>query len=411
MKIPHLLWKIFLFFYVAAPIQTTAQTTTDPKFYFSGIVDLTTPFSQEGAPLTNQYRRGDSPFDKMRATLFGDIVLAPRLTLFNQTILDPTSRAHFQTYWRPILQFDALQKNHFQLLLEAGKLATTFGSYSPRAYSNRSPLISPPLMYHYFTSLRSNQLPANNDDLLKSRGQGNSSIFSGFGGGGGPGFSYGLPIIYDVCWDTGIRAFGSLWRLEYSLALTQGALSDPVINGNDTNSGKQIVSRIGLIPATGLFIGSSYARGAYLNRIVATALPVGQTPEDYVQEVIGFDLNYEVRHLKLVAEVLFNTWEIPNIVDNQNNPKSLAVLGWYAEARYAFLPGFYGAVRVDQLKFEKIENSAGQSLTWDDDIWRLEGGIGYQFWEGVLGKLIVQDVHKKRTPRTTFGAAQLSLSF
>lgn len=411
MKFPHFLWKALMVFICAAPFQVTAQTTTDPKFYFSGIVDLTTPFNENGAPLINQYRRSDSPFDKMRATLFGDIVLAPRLTLFNQAILAPTSRAHFQTYWRPILQFDALQKNRFQLLLEAGKLATTFGSYSPRAYSNRSPLISPPLIYHYFTSLRSNQLPANNDDLLKSRGQGNSDIFTRFSGGGSGGSSDGLPIIYDVCWDTGIRAFGSLWRLEYSLALTQGTLSDPVIDGNDTNSGQQIVSRISLIPATGLFIGSSYARGAYLNRAVAAALPAGQTPEDYVQEVIGFDLNYEVRHLKLVGEVLFNTWEVPNIVGNQGRSKDLTVLGWYAEARYAFLPGFYGAVRVDQLKFEKIENSVGESLTWDDDIWRLEGGIGYQFWEGVLGKLIVQDIHKKRTPRTTFGAAQLSLSF
>jgi len=391
--------------------QTQAQSTVDPKFYFGGIVELTTAFSDQGAPLINQYRRNDSPFDNMRATLFGDVVMAPRLTLFNQIIVAPTSRYHFQSYWRPILQFDAIQNEAFELLLEAGKLSTTFGSYGPRAYSNRTTLITPPLIHHYFTSLRSNQLPLNNDDLLKSRGQGHSSIFTGYKGGGSNDLFHGLPIIYDVCWDTGIRAFGSFWRFEYSLGLTHGTLSNPANLGIDTNSGKQIISRISLIPATGLIIGSSYARGAYLDKAIAIALPAGKTPEDFVQEAFGFDFHYEVRHLKLIGEAVFNTWQIPNIVDSQNNRKDLTVLGWYIEGQYAFLPGLYASARFDQLTFGKIPNSTGQSLTWDDDIWRLEGGIGYQFWEGVLGKLIIQDIHKTRTARTTFGAAQLSLSF
>ncbi|MFT5369090.1 MAG: hypothetical protein ACI8V2_004064 [Candidatus Latescibacterota bacterium] len=411
MNIRCLLGTIILVSCLIPLCQTEAQNTTDPKFYFSGIVDLATAFNEDGAPLIHQFRRGDSPFDNMRATLFADVVLAPRLTLFNQAILAPTGRAHFQSYWRPILQFDALHKDRFELLLEAGKLSTTFGAYGPRAYSNRSPLITPPLMYHYFTSLRSNQLPADNDDLLKSRGQGYASVFTSFSGGGSANKFDGLPIIYDVCWDTGIRAFGSMWRLEYSLALTQGTLSDPQNSGGDNNEGKQIISRISLIPATGLFIGSSYARGAYLDAAVASVLPTGRTPEDFVQEAIGFDLSYEVRHLKLIGEAVFNTWQMPNIVDSQNNPKNLTLLGWYVEGRYAFLPGLYGAFRFDQLKFDTIENSTGQSLTWDDDIWRIEAGLGYQFWDGVLGKIIVQDIHKKRTPRTTLGAAQLSLAF
>ena len=147
------------------------------------------------------------------------------------------------------------------------------------------------------------------------------------------------------------------------------------------------------------------------NEEVASSLPAGKTPEDYVQEAIGFDMTFEMRHLKLIGEAVFNKWQTPYIVDAQNNPTDLSLFGWYVEGQYAFLPGFYIAARFDQLKFDKIPNSTGQALTWDDDIWRLEGGIGYQFWEGVLGKLIIQDIHKERTARTTFGAAQLSLSF
>ncbi|MDA0711677.1 MAG: hypothetical protein O3B73_15875 [bacterium] len=347
----------------------------------------------------------------MRATLFGDVVLAPRLTLFNQAILAPTAKYHLQTFWRPILQFDALHAQSFELLLEAGKLSTSFGSYGPRAYPDRSPLITPPLIHHYFTGLRANQLPADNDDLLRARGTGGSDRFSGFAGGGATEILRGLPIIYDVCWDTGIRAFGSLWRFEYSLALTQGTLSDPRITGTDNNDGKQIISRVSLIPATGVVLGTSFARGAYLDDATASFLPAGTTPTDFVQQAIGLDLSYEVRHLKLIGEAVFNTWQVPHIVEPGNRPKAPGVLGWYVEGRYAFLPGFFGAFRFDQLRFQKIQNSLGESLTWDDNISRLEGGLGYQFWEGVLGKLIVQDIHKARTPRTTFGAAQLSLSF
>lgn len=405
MNIRHLIQIVAVVFCLTPPIG--AQNATGPKFFFGGIVDLATAFSDQGAPLVNQFRRSDSLFDNMRATLFGDVVMAPRVTLLNQIIIAPAGTgAHLQTYWRPILLLDAYKKNQFELLFEAGKLSTTFGSYGPRAYSNRSALISPPLQYHYFTSLRNNQLPANNDDLLIHRGQGNASVFTGFSGGGSNELIHGLPIIYDVCWDTGMRAFGSFWRFEYSLALTQGSLSDPRITGKDNNDGKQIISRLSFIPTTGLIVGSSYARGAYLNAAVSSALPTGKTPEDYVQQALGFDLSFEIRHFKLISEAVLNTWEVPNITEQE-----LSVLGWYIEGQYTLLPGFYVAGRFDQIKFEKIQNSAGQSLPWDDDIWRVEAGFGYQFWEGILGKLIVQDIHKKRASRTTFGAAQLSLSF
>jgi len=411
MNIPHYLKAAFLLLTIAIPGSAPAQHITTPQFYFGGIVDFATAFSDDGAPLVNRFRRDDSPFDNMRATLFGDVVLAPHLTLFNQIIISPTSRANIHTFWRPILLFNAYKKDQFELLFEMGKLSTTFAAYGPKAYSNRSPLVSPPLLYHYFTSLRSNQLPANNDDLLKSRGQGNGDIFTGFSGGGSTSNFNGLPVIYDVCWDTGARAFGSFWRFEYSLALTQGTLSDPRVTGTDNNDGKQILSRLSLVPATGLLVGTSYARGAYLNEVVASSLPAGKTPEDYVQEAIGFDMTFEIRHLKLIGEAVYNKWETPYIVDAQNNSQDLSLWGFYIEGQYTFLPGFYIAARFDQLKFDKIPDSAGQALTWDDDIWRVEGGIGYQFWEGVLGKLIIQDIHKERTARTTFGAAQLSLSF
>ena len=393
---------------LAAP----ASAQADPAFYFGGIFDFANAFSDAGAPSINQLRRGDSPLDNMQARLFADVVFAPRLTVFNQIVIAPTSRVPISYFWRPIVQFSAVQNRRFELFLEAGKLATSFGNYGPRAYSNRNPLISTPLTHHYFTSLRSHQLPADNADLLKSRGQGRAESFTGYSGEGSAAPRSGLSIVYDSCWDTGLRAFGSLWRLEYSLALTQGTLSDPRSTGGDNNEGKQVVARLAAVPARGLMAGASYARGAYLDAAVAGALqPLGRRVEDFVQEAIGVDLSYEVRHLTLIGEVVFNRWEMPRIVDAQGRSTDLTCIGWYAEGRYAFLPGLYGAVRYDRITFGKIGDGSGQAVPWDDDIWRVEAGLGYYFWDGVLGKVIVQDIHKARTTRTTFGAVQLSLTF
>ena len=103
-------------------------------------------------------------------------------------------------------------------------------------------------MYHYFTSLRSNQLPADNADLLAHRGEGLSSRFAGFSGGGSPQRFNGLPMIYDPCWDFGVETIGSIWRLEYLVALTQGTLSDPRSRPGDNNDGKQLAVHLGFVP-------------------------------------------------------------------------------------------------------------------------------------------------------------------
>ncbi len=408
---PRFLFLIFALL-CCVPLSVHGQKTIDPAFYFGGIFDFATAFNEKGAPLIHTLRRGESPFDNMAATLFCDVVITSRLTVFNQIVLHPTSSTAISNLWRPIVQFAAIKHPHYELFLEMGKLSTTFGSYGPRAYSNHNPLLTTPLTHHYFTSLRAAQLPLDNTDLLKSWGQGNASLFTGFSGGGNPAPRAGLPIIYDGCWDTGVRAFGSLWRLEYSLGLTHGTLSDPKQTGVDNNEGKQVITRVAAVPFVGLVVGTSFARGAYLDASVANALkPLGKKPEDFVQEAFGFDAAYEIGHFKVLGELVLNRWEMPRIVDVQGNPTDLTCTGWYVEGRYAFLPGWYGAVRYDRITFGKIADKAGQAVSWDDDIWRVEGGLGYYFWDGVLCKVIVQDTHRLRLPRITLAGAQLSVSF
>ena len=290
------------------------------RLFINGTLDLATNLGNDGAPQVYEFIRRDSQFDPVRFRLFGDVVLSRRLTVFNQFLLDPSSDGYpTASFIRSYLRYDLFETPQADLNIQAGKIPTVFGNLGRRSYSDRNPLIAVPLVYHYFSSLRSNQLPADNADLLEQRGNGLVPEFGGFHGGGAPnggdspiGFN-GLPMIYDTCWDTGVQAVGSISRLEYSLAVTQGTLSGPRATLKDNNEGKQLAFRLKYFISPQLAVGNSFASGPYLASVVASGLSPQQEVEDFHQRIYGFDLEYSVRHLSLVAEVVSNLWESPNI--------------------------------------------------------------------------------------------------
>lgn len=396
------------------PGTAAAQTAPGPKAFLSGTLDLAYPFADGGAPSVNRLIRGDSPFDNVRLRLFGDVVMNPRWTVFNQILIDPSSREGVQTFLRSYVRFDALKKEKADLSLQAGIVPTPFGAYSPRAYSEKNPLISDPLMYHYFSSLRSNQLPANNADLLKHRGQGQAADFTGFAGGGSTIRFNGLPMIYDTCWDMGLQAVGSAGRLEYVFGVAQGTLSTPRIFGGDNNDGKQVSGRLAFVPLPGLVLGASYARGAYLDSALEANLQRGTDVDDFNQQIYGLDLEFGIRHLAVYAELARNRWEHPNISDGHGGREDLETLGWYVEGRYALLPGFFAAVRYDRIDFGEIDDGTGRGVrvSWDYDVDLWEYGLGYYLTDRIIAKLVRQDYKTAGEPkREHFFAVQVSASF
>ena len=358
-------------------------------------------------------RRGDSPFDNLKLTLYGDVIVHPRLQILNQIILDPTSRSSAASFLRTYARIIVIEAQERNLSIEAGKIPTPFGGYSGRDHSDTNPLISIPLMYHYFTSLRANQLPANTADLLAHRGQGASSLFSGFAGGGSSSNLSGMPLIYDICWDFGVRAVGSLWRFEYSAALTQGTLGNPISSGGDTNDGKQIAGHLDFIPGRSLLVGGSFAIGPYLSRSVAASLPAGARLEDFDQVVWGANAELSFGHLDVFGEAVLNEWTSPYVVDDDGGVSDLKTTSWYVEGRYEVNPGTFVAARVESFRFGSIADGDGGEVAWDDDVDRIEGGIGYYLTDRTIGKLIIQYVDKKGSSgfREAFPAAQLSVSF
>lgn len=398
----------------AAPVR---GDEVKPEVYVNALVDLGNAFGEDGLPLANTFRRGDSHFDAMRATLFADVVFSERLALFNQIIIAPASRASLASFLRIYFRYTAIVRDQGDLHFEAGKLPTSFGSFSPRAYSHRNALISIPLMHYYYTTIRSNQLPADNADLIAHRGEGTGSEFTGFSGGGiGANFN-GLPTVYDPCWDTGVRAIGSIWRLEFVAAVTQGTLSDPKQNGGDNNEGKQVAGRVGLVLMPGLVVGGSFAHGPYLDSAVAPYLPAGAAVEDYDQQVWGVDLEMGYRHLQVFAEAAFNRWESPTIEDPSGNPEDLKNVAAYIEAKYTVAPGLYLAGRFDEIRFGDIDDGTGNPTPWDNPVRRTEVGLGYTFRDGVTGKIVRQDFWEKDLDaggsyeREGFFGAQLGFYF
>jgi hypothetical protein len=277
------------------------------------------------------------------------------------------------------------------LNLKVGKIPAAFGTWAPRTYSDKNPLIGLPLMYHYHTIARADRAPANFDTLQTYR----ASRAPGRGGG--------LPILYDSCWDIGVVAFGAVGRWEYAAGVTKGTISNPKAI---TNDGFQVVGRVGARPVIGLRIGASGAYGPYMTFGVR-GLPKGARLEDYKQRAFGFDLEYSFAHLVFHSEFVRNRWDSPFIQEG------LANTSWYAEWRYTFWPGLYGAIRYSGMQFDRIDDGRGGRRAWDNPIRRVESGVGYHISKMALFKLVWQHNYAEgeADERVDLFAGQVSMSF
>src|SRR5688572_4438160 len=150
--------------------------------------------------------------------------------------------------------------------IQAGRIPPVFGAFGRRSYgASENPLIGYPLAYQYLTSLRPNAVPATADDLLDMRARGWQASYPIGSADEAPG----VPLVSAYRWDTGVQAHGVVGRLDASLAVTIGTLSNPRVD--DDNRGRQVSGRIGWKPVPGLSLGASAARGEFLTRGIGDA--------------------------------------------------------------------------------------------------------------------------------------------
>jgi hypothetical protein len=285
--------------------------------------------------------------------------------------------------------------------IQAGRVPATFGAFSRNTYGTGNLLIGTPMAYQYLTSLRPDALPATRADVLRMRGRGWLSSFPL----GVTTADRGLPIVNSVRSDTGVQVHGINGWLEWTGAVTAGSLSNPRVR--DDNDGRQLVGRLVARPLPAVALGLSAARGAYLSRVVADALPDDAQLEDAVQQALGLDAEYSQGRFLVRAEVIRSHWTLPFALDGVDD-RRLGANWWIVEGRYRVLPGVQFATRAEWLAFSRLL-AAGLNEPWEAPVERIEVGASYAIIRNVIVKGSVQRNTRDggRVRRDTLGAVQV----
>jgi len=351
-----------------------------PEMKLRGLLDLGLVSSVKGDSL-NRLTFGDSNFDPYRLRLFLDARLSPSLELHVQTILhEGMSQIRADgayALWTPWPDRD--------LSLEAGKIPWPIGTYAPRTYSDKNPLIGTPLIYQYRTSLPWGFPPMSVDELLAHAGTGQFLNDADH--------PY-LPVVDERWWDVGEVLLGSRRPFEFSLGVTQGSPSWPS-PGPDNTPGNTWLGRLGLVPIPGIRVGVSGADGRWMPPWYAAVLPAGKALRDYHETTLMADAEFLRGPFELRGEGVHRGWQ--TIFTG-----TLQVNGGYAEARWSFPNGAWLAGRTETLRYSDVTNSGGISRPWDDQVDRWETVLGYRVTEDVRVKLAFQS-----TQRHPFGAVRL----
>lgn len=337
---------------------------------------------------------GQSNFDALRVRLFLEKKVSDQVEVFTQLLSNNANSPRvYGAYVR-------IKSGNRWGNLEAGLIRLPFGTWGPRTYSDKNPLVGIPLAYSYHTALivYKNSLQQSPSELLSYRGQ---------GGNPAPpfGVSSGLPLAYDNCWNSGFLVFGGNGKFDYMLGALAGSLSNPAIQPD--RSRPQISGRVGFAPILGLTVGSSFAYGPYLTKANRPDLPAGANVNEYNQTIFGWDLNFERGKFVGHAEAMVNRWIHPYVSEPLN------VYSGYVEGMYKFATQFFFAARYDRMEFSKIADPAGGEAVWDFPLYRLETGLGYRLDKNVTFKLVGQLTRYPGQPQFNDDilATQLSTSF
>lgn len=321
----------------------------------------------------NELNSGGSAFDPWRLRLFVEGKASPNVEVFSQFLVSDVTGFYV---WGA---YATLTPNpERDLHLQVGKIPWPIGTYGPRTYSDKNPLVGAPLMYQYHTSFRAGQVAPDVDELLAHAGEGQFGVT--YVPGGYP--FYGSPLVYDACWDFGAAIVGSARPFEFSLGVTNGTPGSARA-GRDDNGDKSIMGRVGVLPTAGLRLGVSASVGSYVSNANEPALPAGTGAEQYDQRLAMVDAEWSFGHVELRGEGIVNTWETPYV-------GNLTTRGGYIEGKYTFPSGLFAAARYDRLTFSDVQGTTGPARPWDADVTRFEGGLGYRIQRHVTGKLVYQ---------------------
>jgi hypothetical protein len=187
---------------ILAPIALRAEVRV------GGYLDVVAKNS-DNQDITNITFKNFSNFHSIRTRLFFDAPVDDKVAVFSQFLMDNNTFSVYAAYAR----ITGIAGKY--LNANIGFIPTTVGSFVAREYSDKNPLVGQPLLYIH----HSNFIPGRSDsirtvdDLLAIRSKRSR---------------FGLPVIYDACWNTGVELYGSAGRFDYSLGVLAGSVGDPL---------------------------------------------------------------------------------------------------------------------------------------------------------------------------------------
>lgn len=250
--------------------------------------------------------------------------------------------------------------------VQAGRLPLTIGAFARRAYGSDNLLVGVPLVYQYLTSIRPDALPTTTGDVVRMRARGWRPSYPL----GSTDAAPGLPVLAYSRGDTGVQMQwrGDSWTA--AAAVTTGTPADPRVR--DNNDGVTVSSRVAIMRPSGLTLGLSGSRGAWIGRAVESLLSPSARDRGTSQSLVGVDAEFARGHWILRGEWWHSQFEVPTLTN------ALAATGGFTEARYRFRPRWQVAARVDRLTFSEITGPLGTPVTWDAPVWRVEAALGYR---------------------------------
>lgn len=310
-------------------------------------------------------------FASGRLSLFADMFLGKRLYGVLEIRADrgeiPSNDSLEVRIQQAFLRYSLLAPG--TLHLQIGKFVSPFGDFSQRHDSAADPFIRPPLFHEHRTMICPGIVPRRNDGFIDWKYR--PERFR----------PTGAPVIWGIPYQAGVMLFGTAGNFSFrAAAMNSAPSSDPVQWDLDLDQSwnYSLVGHLGWHVNPELTLGISFNYGPYsleeIQQDLRDKYGYGSSSiNDYNQIMWGFHINYARGRLALQGELILDTWEVPNVIDN---PKDIS---YYVEAMYKFLPGVYGAVRYNAIHFNKISYTDGSKAQWDFNVRRIQIGGGYRF--------------------------------
>jgi hypothetical protein len=231
-------------------------------------------------------------------------------------------------------QFGVRYASSRALVFDAGRLPPLVGTFAPRQFSTRNPLIGTP-----------------------------------------DGYSLEYPLAVEVS--------GEMRHFDYRAAMVSLPASHMDYVPKPTPRLRPAIGA-GFTPMTGLRLGASFTAGPYLNNSYSAAALAGRSWTAYDQRVGALDLEFSRGYLETHAEYARGSYDVPG--------RATAIVGttYYGEVKYTLSPRFFLAARAERNRYPFIRGFGANWVARITDFVDGELGGGFRVTASTLLKASVR---------------------